>query len=87
MKNVYNNVEKAIDKSANKFLVKSPSEKSTKPIYEVFVRTGEVSEKVLFEAQGKKGGDDKKMVFCRIAVVGVSGERTKTRVLSYSQKI
>lgn len=73
MEGTYKDIEKAIKNSGDKFLVKEKSDTATKPIYEVFMRTGEVSEKVLFEAQGKKGGDDKKMVFCRIVVVGLSG--------------
>lgn len=41
---------------------------STSPLYTLYERNGEVSEKELYEAQGKEGGDDTKYLLARIIV-------------------
>jgi hypothetical protein len=49
-------------------------------IYEIYERNGEVSEKTLFEAQGKKNGDENKFVLARI-IVALHTNTEKSRVL------
>lgn len=76
---LYKNVDNVIEKCGNTQLsptadfTASPSTK-TYPLYEIYRRTGEVSEKTLFKAQGKEGGDEKKFVLARIIVAGLSKE-------------
>ncbi len=60
----------------------STGQETTSPLYEIYERNGEVSEKELFEAQGKKGGKDDKYLLARI-IVATDGDTTgnKTYVL------
>ena len=44
---------------------------TTNPYYEIYERNGEIKESVLFEAQGKKGGDEDKFVLAKIIVAGL----------------
>jgi hypothetical protein len=72
MEGVYSNIEEVIESCGNKFFSatnKTTEDTTTNPIYEIFIRNGEVSEKDLFEAQGKKGGDKNKFLLARIVVV------------------
>jgi len=73
---LYKNVDEVIKNCGNTTLTPNPevvSSASTKsyPLYEIYRRTGEVSEKCLFEAQGKDGGDEEKFVLARIVVAGL----------------
>ena len=72
MDGVYKNVDEVIKNCGNKFF--SATNKTTEyatsnKVYEIFVRNGEVSEKDLFEAQGKQGGKEDKFLLARIATV------------------
>lgn len=72
MSGVYKNIDEVIKNCGNKFFSstsKTTPETTTNPIYEIFIRNGEVSEKDLFEAQGKKGGDENKFLLARIVAV------------------
>jgi hypothetical protein len=65
---LYKNVEEVIEHCGNKFFSKTElgtEESKTAPIYELYRRTGEVSEEVLFKAQGKKGGKKEKFLLAR----------------------
>lgn len=88
----WKNVDKVIQNCGNRFFSKTlmtTSEDSSSPLYEIFERNGEVSEKEMFEAQGKEGGDPEKYVLGRIIVAGLKkGQQDKKYVLfaeSYPQ--
>jgi len=63
--------------------------KTENPYYEIFERNGEVSEKDLFEAQDKSGGDEKKYVLAKIVVAGLkkSGKEKDLKYILYADKI
>jgi len=90
---LYKNVDKVIDKCAGTTYSPTPnivSGTSTKssPLYELYCRTGEVSEKALFKAQGKEGGDDKKFVLARIIVAGISnGGKDKDEYVLFAEQL
>lgn len=72
MEGIYNNIDEVIKNCGNKFFSstnKTTDEVTTNKIYEIFIRNGEVSEKDLFEAQGKQGGDENKFLLARIVAV------------------
>lgn len=69
MSGIYKNIDEVIKNCGNKSFSATKGttkENITNPIYEIFIRNGEVSEKDLFEAQDKKGGDENKFVLARI---------------------
>ncbi len=73
-KDIYKNVDKVIKECKDKKFsaTKETANKFTKnPYYEIFERNGEITEKELFEAQGKEGGDENKYVNARIIVAGL----------------
>lgn len=79
---LFKNVDKIIEDCAGKTFSPNPeligtSSQKSSPLYEMYRRTGEVSEKVLFDAQGKEGGDPKKYVLARIIVAGLTKENEK----------
>jgi hypothetical protein len=54
------------------------------PYYEIFERNGEISEKDLYEAQGKSGGSDDKYVLAKIVVAGLNrGASKKEKEVKY----
>lgn len=74
-KDIWDNVDEVIKECGNKtFNAKrnTTSETTTNPIYEIYKRDGEISEKDLFEAQGKKGGNQYKFVLARIITAGLN---------------
>ena len=90
---LYKNVDKVIEKCGNKTYSPNPDKnnagtgKST-PTYELFRRTGEVSEKALFEAKGKEGGDPKKFVLARIIVAGLTnGAGSENEFVLYAEEL
>lgn len=84
-KDIWDNIEKVIKECGNKtFNAKrhTTSENTSNPIYEVYLRDGEVSEKDLFEAQGKKNGDPNKFLLARIISAGLKkGSQDGTYIL------
>jgi hypothetical protein len=74
---LYTNVDNVIDKchsttySPTPNIVAGTSTKSS-PLYELYRRTGEVSEATLYKAQGKEGGDSKKFVLAMVIVAGLT---------------
>lgn len=87
---LYKNVDEVIKNCGNKGFSQTPSgvtESKETPYYEIYQRDGEVSEEVLFDAQGKKGGDPDKYVLARIIVAGLKkGEKSGKYVL-FAEKL
>lgn len=72
-KGIYRNVDTVIAECGQKEVKaeeKSTQDPQTTPYYELYRRTGEVSEYDLFKAQGKTGGDRDKYVLARVIVAG-----------------
>jgi hypothetical protein len=87
---LYKNVEEVIEHCGNKFFSKTElgtEESKTAPIYELYRRTGEVSEEVLFKAQGKKGGKKEKFLLARFIVVGVKKGKTGERYVLFAEPL
>ena len=82
---IWNNVDQVIKTCGNDFFSateKSTDIETTNKVYEIYERNGEVSEKDLFEAQGKDGGDEDKFVLAKIIVAGLKkGAESKNTVL------
>ena len=71
---LFKNVPEVIKECGNKFIKTTElgvEDTKSKPLYELYRRTGEISEKDLFEAQGKSGGDENKFVLARVVVAGL----------------
>ncbi len=93
MNGVWDNIEEVIKECGDKqFLsakddAKTYVQDTTIPYYEIFERNGEVSEKTLFEAMGKKGGRENKYLLAKIVVAGLEkGNTADTKVL-YAKEI
>ena len=61
--------------------------KSTTPLYECYRRSGEVSEKVLFESQGKEGGDPDKFILAMVIVCGMTNEKDKDEFVLFAEEM
>lgn len=74
-KGVWNdNLEYVIMECGNKGFTKNPEgvmESKETPYYEIYERNGEISERMLFEAQGKEGGDRNKFLLAKIVCAGL----------------
>lgn len=85
MEGTYQNVDSVIEDCGNTFFARTEmalGEIRTKKLYEIYRRTGEVSEKDLFEAQGKQGGDPNKYILARIVAAGLKkGKKSKRHIL------
>lgn len=89
-KGTYNNVEYVIENCGNKFFSKSENglgETKSKLMYELYRRTGEISEADLFEAQGKKGGDKDKYVLARIVAAGLKKGEKNNRYILFAEEL
>ena len=78
-KGLFQNVDNVISKCAGTTYTANAefgAGKSTKssPLYEIYRRTGEVSEETLFKAQGKEGGDKDKFVLAMLVVAGLKSD-------------
>lgn len=87
---LYSNVENVIKDCGDTYF--KPEEKTmgsnkSTPLYELYRRTGEVSEKTLFEAQGKEGGDEKKYVVAMIIVAGLSNDKDKKEYTLFAEQL
>lgn len=75
---LFDNVEEVIKNCAQRtytplpIIVAAGTDTKTTPLYEIFRRTGEVSEQALFKAKGKEGGSPDKFVLARVVVAGLS---------------
>lgn len=87
---LYKNVDQVITDCGNKFFAKTElgiGESKTKPMYELYRRTGEISEQDLFEAQGKKGGDPNKFVLARVIGAGLKRGKKDKRYILFAEKL
>lgn len=76
---IFKNIDEVIKNCGNKtFKVnrKTISETTSNPMYEIYVRNGEISERDLFEAQGVKDTDNKgskdKFLLAKVVVAGIN---------------
>jgi len=73
---IYKNVDEVIKNCAiasYSSTVQGTNTPTTTPYYEIYERNGEVSEKDLFEAQGKEGGDENKYILAKIVAAANKG--------------
>lgn len=90
MEGTYKNVQEVIDNCGDvRFsrTEKGVGEIRSKKLYEIYRRTGEISERDLFEAQGKKGGDANKYVLARVVVAGLKKGRSSNRYVLFAEKM
>jgi hypothetical protein len=89
--NVWNHVDDVIENCGNKFFKRTlldASTMTTNPLYEIFERNGEISEKTLFEAQGKEGtGDENKYVLARTIVAGVGNNEKGQQYVLFAEPL
>lgn len=90
-KGVWKNVEDAIKNCGNNQFsatYKSSPSDTTNPYYEIFERNGEISTKLLKEAQGKSGGSEDEYVIAKIVVCGVNRNgQTGNRYVLFAEEI
>lgn len=87
---IWSNVDKVIENCADKTRKSNrdtTEEYTSNPIYEIYERTGEVSEEELFEALGKKGGNPKKYVLAKIIVAGLNKTNDKNANVLFAEEI
>lgn len=87
---LFKNVDEVIENCGNKFFSKVENgvgEVRSKKMYEMYRRTGEISEKDLFEAQGKKGGDENKFILARLVVAGIRKGVTSGRYVLFAEEL
>ena len=87
---VWKNVNEVIENCGNKFFSaaeKSEEFESTNPFYEIYERNGEVSEKDLFEAQDKQGGDENKYLLAKIIVAGLKKGEKGNKYILFAEEI
>lgn len=85
---VWKNVEEVIDNCGKKQRSKTKDgvpQDSKSPLYEIYERNGEISEKELFEAQGKEGGDDKKYVLARVIAAWDAENSTAKKFVLFAE--
>ena len=90
MEGTYKNVDEVIKNCGNTQFSKTEKgigEIRTKKLYEIYRRTGEISEKDLFEAQGKKGGDENKFFLCRVVAAGLKKGKASDRYILFAEKM
>ena len=86
----WKNIDAAIKSCANKQfmpVVGIGGFDTTNPYYEVFERNGEISERMLNEANGKVGGSDDKFVLAKVIVVGLGKNAKGTRLTLFAEEI
>jgi len=91
-KGVWKNVDNVIKECGTRGFAPTPDtddKETTNKHYEIFERNGEISEKDLFEAQEKSGGDEEKYVLAKLVIAGGSkGARGKeAKYVLYADKI
>lgn len=87
---LYKNVDEVIETCGNKFFSRTENgigEIKSKKTYEIYRRTGEVSEKALFEAQGKEGGDPNKYILARLVVAGIKKGSATNRYVLFAEEM
>ncbi len=87
---IWKNIDEVIKTGGTKeFSATSQSDtkETENPYYEIFERNGEVSEKDLFEAQEKGGGDEEKYILAKIVIAGSDSKDKKGKYILYADKI
>jgi hypothetical protein len=87
---VWKNVDEVIEHCHNRTMSateRSADKTTTNPHYEIYERNGEVSEAELFEAQGKKDGDEKKYVLAKIIVAGLKKGAEDHKYILFAEKL
>lgn len=90
MSKTYKNIDEVIKNCGNTTFSRTEQavgEIRSKKLYEIYRRTGEVSEKDLFEAQGKKGGDENKYVLARIVSAGLKKGKASNRYILFAEEM
>jgi len=90
MDGTYDNVDAVIEDCGNTFFSateKGVGEVRSKKMYELYRRTGEITERQLFEAQGKQGGDENKYILCRVVGAGLKKGKTANRHILFAEKM
>ena len=92
-KGIWNNIDEVIKTCGDKQYSSTNSDntKETENLYyEIFERNGEISEKDLFEAQGKEGGSEDKYILAKIIVAGTGSKgniKKNTKYVLYADTI
>jgi hypothetical protein len=90
MAGTYKNIDEVIRDCGNVMFSRTEKgigEIRSKKLYEIYRRTGEISEKDLFEAQGKKGGDENKYVLARIVAAGLKKGNNENRHVLFAEQM
>lgn len=85
---VWKNVETVIENLPNKFIYKDDyNEINSTPVYEVYERNGEISEKKFNEATGKSGGSEKVYFLAKLIVSGLDASLVDGKYTLYAEKM
>lgn len=87
---VYKNIEEVIKSCGDKTFKatrNTTTEESTNPIYEIYVRVGELSEKALFMAQGKEGGSEDKFLLAKVVVAGLEKNKSDEKLTLFAEPL
>ncbi|UOF78908.1 hypothetical protein [Caudoviricetes sp.] len=87
---LFKNVDEVIKNCGDVFFSrteKGVGEIRSKKLYEIYRRTGEISERDLFQAQGKKGGDENKYVLARIVAAGLKKGKSSNRYILFAEEM
>jgi hypothetical protein len=60
---------------------------TTNPYYEIFEYTGELTEKELYEAQGRSGGNDEKYILGKVIAAGLKKGTEKGKYILYAEEL
>lgn len=88
MAGTYDNIDEVIDNCGKTVFSKTEEgigEVRTKQVYEIYRRTGEISERDLFEAKGKTGGDKDKYILCRVVAAGLKKGKASHRYILFAE--
>lgn len=87
---LFKHVDEVIENCGNKFFSRTENgvgEIRSKVMYELYRRTGEITEAELFEAQGKEGGDKKKYILARVVVAGIRKGAKSGRYVLFAEEL
>lgn len=87
---LFKNVDAVIENCGNKFFSRTENgvgEIRSKVMYELYRRTGEITEAELFEAQGKEGGDKNKYILARVVVAGIRKGAKSGRYVLFAEEL
>lgn len=87
---VYKNVDEVIKNCAVKEFSATKDSKeitTSNSYYEIYERNGEVSRRVLNEAQGKRGGDENEFILAKIIVATSGSKRMQAKYTLFAEEI